>query len=127
MIEKSPAYPDVLGVVPDLFFASRISSLAQQNGRCAAIARSIGEVEQLLASHRPWLVLVDLSARDLDARRAIRLARDANVECVVAFGPHKDLVARAEALAAGADRWVTNQQLLVTLAELLASGGSDRG
>lgn len=127
MLDKTPAFPDVLGVVPDLFFGSRISSLARQYGRSVEFARSIGEVERFLAGHQPRLVLVDLGARGIDAREVIRLARNANVEYVVAFGPHKDVVARQGALAAGADRWVTNQRLLEALAELLAAGGSKRG
>jgi len=109
---------DVIALVPDLLFASRISSLAKSNARSLSIASSLAELRQLLANHRPRLVIVDLSARGVDVAAAIGAAKAANVPTVVAFGPHKDLAARAAALDAGADRWVTNQRLVDVMADL---------
>lgn len=124
MSEHTPDVQDraeILALVPDLLFSSRIASLAQQAGRPLAIARSLAEFEQALATQRPALALVDLSARGIDVARAIRAAKTANVPGVIAFGPHKDLAARALAMEAGADRWVTNQRLAETLAAVLSS------
>jgi CheY-like chemotaxis protein len=107
-----------VAVVSDLFFASRLSSLADRSGVRLLFASSPGQLEDLLTQTRPSLVLVDLANRSLDAAAAIRRAKGAGTPLVLAFGPHKDLEARSSALAAGADRWVTNQRLLETLGEL---------
>ncbi|HVC35625.1 MAG TPA: hypothetical protein VNL16_19125 [Chloroflexota bacterium] len=109
---------DVLAVVPDLIFASRIESLAKQNDQSVEIVGSLVELERSLARQRPCLVLVDLSARGVDVSAAIRAAKAAGVPTVIAFGPHKDVIARAAALEAGADQWVTNQRLLETLSAM---------
>ena len=121
MTETSPVGHglDVLAVVPDLLFASRISALLGRMERSIAFARSREEVERMLAEGRPRLVLIDLGARGIDPRAVIRRGRIANVERIVVFGPHKDLAARAAALEEGADRWISNQRLLETLPELL--------
>ncbi len=110
---------DLLAVAPDLFFASRISALAQRSGRSVAIARSSDELARLLVTYRPRIVLIDLDARGIETRDVIRRARVANVERIIVFGPHRDLSARTAALEAGADQWISNQRLLETLTELL--------
>ena len=112
---------NLLAVSPDLFFTSRIEALVTRQGHRAVVARSAAELDERLATERPDLVLVDLGGRGLDAATTIRSAKAAGVARVIAFGPHKDLAARARALEAGADQWITNQRLLETLAELLAA------
>lgn len=120
----------VVAVVPDLIFASRIVSLVERLGSVARVITTPADLASLLAESRPGLVLVDLAARGIDPMEVIRLAKEAQVPRIVAFGPHLDREKRAAALAAGADRWVTNQRLLEALqAELMrprlpdASGG----
>jgi CheY-like chemotaxis protein len=111
--------PSLIALAPDLFFASRIQNVAERLGTSAAIARDVAELERLVADVRPDLVLIDLGARGLDPSEAIRTAKARGARRVVAFGPHKDLAARSAALAAGADRWLTNQRLPESLRDLL--------
>jgi DNA-binding response OmpR family regulator len=110
-----------VALVPDLFFASRLESLAERHGASVAVARTVDELAKLVADTQPELVLVDLGIRGLDVGAAIRAVRGAGSPRLIAFGPHKDLAAREAALAAGADRWVTNQRLLETVSEELRS------
>jgi DNA-binding response OmpR family regulator len=103
---------NVVAAVADLFFSSRLQDLARRSDVPLTIAPTLAKLQEALALEQPALVLVDLSARGLDPIEAVRLAKNAGVAQVVAFGPHKDLAARSAALAAGADRWLTNQQLV---------------
>ncbi|HUX87756.1 MAG TPA: hypothetical protein VMW65_12200 [Chloroflexota bacterium] len=115
---------DVLALAPDLFFASRMRSLSEAAGRSIQVVDSLVRLEAELTAHRPSLVLIDLGARGIDAPAAVRLAKQAGALQVIAFGPHKDLDARAAALAAGADRWLSNQNLLMTFASLLGTASA---
>ena len=110
--------PRVIALIPDLFFASRVRSLAERVGVPLSAVSSLDALNEELAEVTSELVLIDLAARGVDVERAIRAAKERGTT-VIAFGPHKDLVARAAALEAGADEWVTNQRLLETLAERL--------
>jgi len=107
-----------LALVPDLMFASRIAALARRASRVLTFASSLEEFERHLVVEHPTVVLVDLSARNVDVNAAIRSAREAGSPLVIAFGPHKDLSARSAALEAGVHRWVTNQRLIETLVEV---------
>ena len=108
----------VIALIPDLFFATRVRSVSERSGVEATIVGTIDELRTALDETSSNLVLVDLSARGIDASAAIRLAKERGAT-VIAFGPHKDLAARASALEAGADEWVTNQRLLEVLGERL--------
>jgi DNA-binding response OmpR family regulator len=112
----------VLAVVPDLFFAMRLTSVATRAGVRLATAGTLSDLEARLAEQPPQLLLIDLSSRDLDCAAAIRAAKRHGVPRVVAFGPHKDLVSRATALDAGADQWVTNQRIGEVFGEMLRRG-----
>ncbi len=115
----------VLAAVPDLFFASRLQDLARRSGVSLLTVGDARGFADALAQAQPTLVLVDLSARGLDPSKIIREAKMANVPEIIAFGPHKDLTARAIALAAGATQWVTNQRLVEVLTEIFAKGDAE--
>jgi DNA-binding response OmpR family regulator len=101
----------VVAAVADLFFSARLEDRARRDGVRLTVAPTLEQLRAAIEQERPSVVLVDLSARGLDPIEAIRLAKAAGVGKVIAFGPHKDLVARTAAMAAGVSRWVTNQQL----------------
>ncbi|HEX5414318.1 MAG TPA: response regulator [Chloroflexota bacterium] len=106
----------VVALIPDLFFATRAQSVVERSGGAVMIVGTLDELRAACDGERPDLVLVDLAARGVDAGAAIRAAKERGAE-VIAFGPHKDLAARATALEAGADEWVTNQRLLEVVRE----------
>jgi DNA-binding response OmpR family regulator len=101
----------VVAAVADLFFSSHLQDRARRDDVQLTIAPTLDRLRAAIERERPALVLVDLSARGLDPIEAIHMAKEAGVRKVIAFGPHKDVAARSAALAAGAERWVTNQQL----------------
>jgi DNA-binding response OmpR family regulator len=109
---------NVVAVVTDLYFISRLDHLAQRSSVRLTIAPSTRQLADSLRGADSDLVLVDLGARGVDPIEAIRLARAAGVAQVIAFGPHKDLAARSAALDAGATQWVTNQRLVETISAL---------
>ena len=112
----------MVALVPDLFFATRVRAVSERSGVEASIVGTVDELRKVYEEKSPDLVLVDLAARGVDVGAAIREARERGAK-VIAFGPHKDLAARATALEAGADEWVTNQRLLEVLAERLEEIG----
>lgn len=115
----------MVALIPDLFFATRVRSVAERNGIDATVVGTIDELRTALDEKSPNLVLVDLAARGIDVGAAVHLAKERGAR-VIAFGPHKDLAARAAALEAGTDEWVTNQRLLEVLGERLRADGIGR-
>jgi CheY-like chemotaxis protein len=105
---------DVLAVVTDLFFQSRIASAARAADRRALFVRSLSALER----QRGTLALVDLDA-DLDVLAAIRALRAAGTGSIVAFGPHVDTDLRKAAKAAGADRVLAKSKFVSVLPDLM--------
>jgi DNA-binding NarL/FixJ family response regulator len=70
----------------------------------------------------PDLIVVGMAATRRPWPELLRTARDHPASCgvpVVAFGPHKDLELRRQALEAGADRVLANSAFLLALPRLL--------
>ena len=111
---------NVLMLVPDLFFASKIQTAAAHLGArvtpttAARLAADCGE-------HRPDLVFVDLHA-GADALEAVRrLKRDAALASVrvIGFYSHVDADTRRAAIEAGVDEAMPRSAFTVKLAALL--------
>lgn len=113
----------VLGLVPDLLFASQIEQALERLGYRVELVADAAALVQRAAAARPAVVLVDLAARGIDAPAAIRALKTDPATAavpVVAFGPHRDTAARAAAVAAGADAVVANARLAFDLPRLVA-------
>lgn len=101
----------VIALVDDLMFATRIAGTL---GTCGYDVQIAADVEQLIAlarAERPDGIVVSFASPFLDWRGAIaRVRADAALRPMplLAFGPHVDTAARADAAALGADRVVTN-------------------
>ncbi len=106
---------DILAVVTDLFFQSRISAAAHAAGRRA---RFVLEVAQDVTEGSFSLALVDLDART-DVLGAIRRLKANGNSPVVAFGPHVDTEGRKAARAAGADRVLAKSKFVTELPRLM--------
>lgn len=104
---------DVVAVVPDLFFQSRISAAARRLGR--AVRYSTPDVEGV-GDFR--LALVDLDASP-EIVATIRQLRAVGSGKVVAFGPHVDTERRKLARQAGADRVLAKSKFVTDLAVIL--------
>lgn len=111
---------DVVAVVPDLFFQSRISAAASRLGRAVRYVSPDGLGDQIDAFR---LALVDLDAAP-DIARVIRDLRSRGSGQVVVFGPHVDTDRRKQARRAGADRVLAKSKFVADLPGILA--GPDR-
>src|ERR1700730_5482992 len=91
---------DVLAVVTDLFFQSRISAAGRAAGRKVRFITDETALGELVGYN---IALVDLDA-NVDVPASIGRLKKTSRAPVVAFGPHLDTAARKAARAAGADR-----------------------
>lgn len=112
----------VLAVVTDLFFQSRIASAARARGHEVQFVRSI---DALPLNSAALLALVDLDAK-LDVLAAIRGVAGAGIERIVAFGPHVDTAGRKAARAAGAHRVLAKSKFVEELPSILAELAAKR-
>jgi hypothetical protein len=106
---------DVVAVVPDLFFQSRISAAAQRQGR--VVRYTAPDVEGVEGFR---LALVDLDAAP-DIVTTIQRLRSSGNGQVIVFGPHVDTERRKLARRAGADRVLARSKFVTDLAGILAA------
>lgn len=106
------AMDDVIALVTDLFFQSRISTAARHSNRAVRFLTAELETQGYA------LALVDLDA-DLDVLAAIRSLKDRSAAPVVAFGPHVDSAGRKAAREAGADRVLAKSRFVTELPTIL--------
>lgn len=110
---------DVVAVVPDLFFQSRISAAARRVGRDVRyVAPDVADVRDFR------LALIDLDASPHIVATIERLCAAGGGQ-VVAFGPHVDTERRKLARLAGADRVLAKSKFVSDLSSILG-GGHDK-
>ena len=111
---------DVVAVVTDLFFQSRVLAAARAADRKV---RFVSTPDQLTSLQ---LALVDLDAR-ARVPDMIRMLKERGQGPVVAFGPHMDTEKRRQARSAGADRVLAKSKFVSELPRLMESrGGSSQ-
>ena len=105
----------------DLIFTTKIVGTAAELGYRVLAADSQERVKSLIESHRPRLVFVDLTAGDLVAPAALSayLRSSGPGTQFVAFGPHVDGRALAEARAAGCQVVLPRSKFAADLPELI--------
>jgi CheY-like chemotaxis protein len=106
---------DVVAVVTDLFFQSRVSAAARAAQRAV---RFVSNRSALQGVGPFQLALVDLDAT-LDPVAAIQTLRAASAAPIVAFGPHVDADGRKAARAAGANRVLAKSRFVTELPRLM--------
>jgi hypothetical protein len=104
---------DVVAVVTDLYFQSRISTVAARAGRTVRYIRRLDDLNDLDGYS---LALVDLDA-EMDVLAAIACL--ATLKAPIAFGPHVDTERRKDARAAGAGRVLAKSKLVAELPSLM--------
>lgn len=105
---------DVVAVVTDLFFQSRVLAAARASSRRV---RFVSTADQLRSFR---LALVDLDAR-APVPEMIRALKEKGHGPVVAFGPHLDTEKRKQARMAGADRVLAKSKFVTDLPRLMRS------
>jgi DNA-binding response OmpR family regulator len=113
---------EVVAVVTDLFFQSRIAAAARHARR---EVRFVISDSALLDVDNFATALVDLDART-DVLGMIRALKERAVGPVIAFGPHLDTEKRKAARAAGADRVLAKSKFVTELPALLAAQSASR-
>jgi CheY-like chemotaxis protein len=98
----------VVVLADDLIWGSRLTSLVKSAGARARHVKSVEELDREIAATDA--VMVDLTARNYDPIAAIERCRTAERE-VICVGPHEDAELRRRALAAGAVRVLTYNQV----------------
>ena len=110
----------VLVLIPDLFFLSRVRSVAATEGARLDMARATDDLMTQARAHPPRLIVLDMRGDPTWPAAVRSLKADpltASVPVIV-FGPHVDEASQAEARAAGADRVLSNQRFTATLPRL---------
>jgi CheY-like chemotaxis protein len=113
----------IASLCTDLFFGSKIAEVAKTLGVAHVGAREVATLLERARATPPSLVIVDMSARGVDAAEAIRMLRaDPATQAarIVAFLPHERDDWMAAARAAGASDVLTRGQLSKQLPKLVA-------
>ena len=114
----------LLAIVDDLFVRSRIDAAAGVAGVEVRYVGSIDEVRAAVEERPARAALVGMAAtrrRWPELVRQIRADPTTRGLYVLAFGPHKNLDLRTQALEAGVDRVVANSAFTRLLPTLLAT------
>jgi len=116
--------PSLLAVVDDLFVRGRIDAAAEASGVEVRYVGSIDDVREATVAGLPRALLVGMAATRrpwADLVRSVKSDPALREIYVLAFGPHKNLELRAQALNAGADRVLANSAFARALPTLLAT------
>lgn len=118
----------VVAVVPDLFFATRISATAEAAGVALEMPAVAAALERIREAP-PALVIVDLHAPGdpLALVRALKADPATRRLPVIGFYSHVERALRAAALEAGVDEALPRSAFTVRLAAILGGEGGGRG
>ena len=112
----------VLGLVRDLLFRSKIDAAAQALGVEVAYTSSLPAVRNRCAEIMPYAVFVDLSDKAFPAHQTIEILRDAAPDArVIGFASHVDLKSFKDAREAGFERVLSRQEFAAQIPSLLAA------
>ncbi len=119
-----PERRSVVAIVDDLFFSTRIETVARQTGIKLALAQDGDQVISGIESEIPALIIIDLNNRKcapLDAIRRIKAdPRLASVP-VIGFFSHVQSELERAAFEAGCDRVLARSAFSSKLASILRS------
>jgi CheY-like chemotaxis protein len=113
---------NVVALVADLMFGSRIREAAAPAGTPVRTARKLEACLEACRSEPPTIVLVDLDderLQPLDAVRALRAEPALAVLPIVGFVSHVDAARAQQALAAGCTRVLARSAFVVELPSLV--------
>jgi len=109
----------VLYLTKDLFFSSRVCSLAREAGVTIDV---IASVDACLAKDDTTLAIIDLGLPQLDVATAVRQLRETFSQLkIVAYGPHVEAPMLAAAERAGCDLVLPRSQFGQQIAAILAT------
>jgi CheY-like chemotaxis protein len=116
----------IIGVVDDLFFASKIRGTGEQVGAQIRFAKSIPDAVAKARDEAPALVVVDLNASCCDVvelARAFKADDNLNAIPLLGFFSHVQIELQQAAISAGFDRVMPRSAFTKNLISILQ--GSD--
>jgi CheY-like chemotaxis protein len=114
---------NIIAVVDDLFFASKIRGTAEELGVTASFARNIGVLLESARRDQPSLVICDLHSEKVDPMDlAKQLKADEQLHSIqlLGFFSHVQVELQDQATAAGFDRVMPRSAFSKNLAEILS-------
>ena len=116
----------ILYITTDLFFSSRVGSLARDRGLAIEVVAPLAAAQKINTELQ--LVLIDLTQRSLDVALLVETVREkASSATIIAYGPHVDQAALSAAQDAGCDEVMPRSQFdqqLVSILERFQEGDS---
>ncbi len=112
----------ILAIVDDLFFATKIETVARQVDATVAFARDENQLTQLIENDMPGLIIIDLNSRNLAPIDTIRrLKSDGRLAAVpvIGFFSHVQVELERAAREAGCDRVFARSAFSAKLPEIL--------
>lgn len=115
----------VLALVDDLFFQSKISETAKHAGVSVFFCSTPGALLGAIAEAKPNLLVVDLNAKSRPVEALGRIQAAADPVPVIAFLSHVQTELAQQARAAGCRTVMARSQFTRDLATILARAKSD--
>jgi CheY-like chemotaxis protein len=115
--------PNVIAVVDDLFFASKIRGTAEQIGTRVRFVRSIGDAIAKGRDEAPDVIIADLNASCCDVLELARVLKGDEALAgvpLLGFFSHIQTELQQGAVAAGYDRVMPRSAFTKNLADILA-------
>ena len=114
---------NIIAVVDDLFFASKIRGTAEQVGVSVAFARSADGVSEIIQQHTPSLIICDLHAQKINP---VELAKNLKAKPetksipLLGFFSHVQIELQRDAQSAGFDRVIPRSVFASSLINILS-------
>ena len=115
---------NVLAIVDDLFFASKIRGTAEQLGVSVSFLRNLESLNQAVLRDRPSLIICDLHSQRIDPiELAKQLKADEQLRSIplLGFFSHVQIELQRQAQNAGFDRVMPRSAFTRDLAAILSS------
>ncbi len=114
---------NIIAVVDDLFFASKIRGTAEELGLTATFARNLDALIEASRNYQPALIICDLHSQKVDPMKlAKQLKSDEQLRSIplLGFFSHVQTELQHQAEAAGFDRVLPRSAFSKNLAEILS-------
>ena len=125
---RAPSTINVLALVSDLIFESKIRAAARGTGLAVNVVRTTEDLLSLAQQQVQHLIFVDLNALGADVEATLGRLRDLDSAVqIVGFASHVDAALMNRAKAAGATEVMPRSQFAANLTELVGELGQQAG
>jgi len=114
---------NIIAVVDDIFFASKIRGTAEQVGVPVAFARSADGVSEIIQQQAPSLIICDLHSQKInpiDLAKSLKAKEDTKNIPLLGFFSHVQTDLQREAKMAGFDRVIPRSVFASSLITILS-------